>query len=242
MLTLSDVNVSYGKVPVLRQIHLAAEMGKIVSIIGANGAGKTTLLRAISCLVKPSQGTIEFDGISLHRMAPHDVVGLGIILVPEGKKLFGSLTVEDNLKIGSYLSEARKERAQSLDRVFKMFPRLGERRKQLARTLSGGEQQMLAIGRGVMSKPKLLMLDEPSLGLAPLIVTNIFSIIRKINSEGTTILLVEQNVIHSLKMSHQGYVIENGRIVLQGTGEELLKNEHTQAAYFGTYQPTINSS
>ncbi len=242
MLTLSDVNVSYGKVPVLREIHLAAEMGKIVSIIGANGAGKTTLLRAISSLVKPSRGTIEFDGISLHRMAPHDVVGLGIILVPEGRKLFGSLTVEDNLKIGSYLSEAKKERSENLDRVFKMFPRLRERRKQLARTLSGGEQQMLAIGRGVMSKPKLLMLDEPSLGLAPLVVTNIFSIIRKINSEGTTILLVEQNVIHSLKMSHQGYVIENGRIVLQGTGEELLKNEHTQAAYFGTYQPTKNSS
>jgi branched-chain amino acid transport system ATP-binding protein len=156
--------------------------------------------------------------------------------VPEGRKLFGSLTVEDNLKIGSYLPEAKKERSGNLDRVFKMFPRLAERRKQLARTLSGGEQQMLAIGRGVMSKPKLLMLDEPSLGLAPLVVTNIFSIIRKINSEGTTILLVEQNVIHSLKMSDQGYVIENGRIVLQGTGEALLKNKHTQAAYFGTYQ------
>ena len=235
MLNLTEVNVSYGKVLVLRQISLAAETGKIVSIIGANGAGKTTLLRTISGLIRPLSGTITFDGHSINSTEAHEIVGLGIVAIPEGRKLFTSLTIEDNLKVGSYIKRARKDREKMMEQVFSMFPRLKERRKQLARTLSGGEQQMLAIGRGLMSKPKLLMLDEPSLGLAPLIVMHIFSIIREINGQGTTVLLVEQNVVHSLKMSHQGFVIENGRIILSGTGEELLNNEQTRQAYFGTH-------
>ena len=235
MLNLTEVNVSYGKVLVLRQISLAAETGKIVSIIGANGAGKTTLLRTISGLIRSLSGTITFDGHSINSTEAHEIVRLGIVAIPEGRKLFTSLTIEDNLKVGSYIKRARKDRERMMEQVFSMFPRLKERRKQLARTLSGGEQQMLAIGRGLMSKPKLLMLDEPSLGLAPLIVMHIFSIIREINGQGTTVLLVEQNVVHSLKMSHQGYVIENGRIILSGTGEELLNNEQTRQAYFGTH-------
>lgn len=242
MLNLSEIVVHYGQVPVLRGISLTIEEGKIVSLIGANGAGKTTLLRTISNLVKPTQGSITFEGHQIDNKSPHEVVGLGIILVPEGKKLFTSLTVEDNLKVGSYLPQARRERQATMDRVYEMFSRLRERRHQLARTLSGGEQQMLAIARGLMAKPKLLMLDEPSLGLAPVVVTNIFSIIREINKEKTTILLVEQNVVHSLKMSHQGFVIENGRIVLSGKGEELLRDEHTKEAYFGTYRYSKESS
>jgi branched-chain amino acid transport system ATP-binding protein len=236
MLTLSDIIVHYGQVPVLRGISLKVEEGKIVSLIGANGAGKTTLLRTISGLILPIQGTVTFEDRPIHQKPPHEIVGLGVVLVPEGKGLFSSLTVEDNLKIGSYLPQVRKDRPKTMERVYEMFPRLRERRDQLSRTLSGGEQQMLAMGRGLMAKPKLLMLDEPSLGLAPKMVTHIFSIIRKINQERTTILLVEQNVVHSLRMSQQGFVIENGKIVLSGTGEELLRDQHTREAYFGTYR------
>jgi branched-chain amino acid transport system ATP-binding protein len=236
MLTLSDIVVHYGQVPVLRGIGFKVEEGRIISLIGANGAGKTTLLRTISGLVKPVQGTITFEEKPIHLRSPHEIVGLGIVLVPEGKGLFTSLTVEDNLKIGSYLPHVRRSRPETMERVYEMFPRLRERRHQLSRTLSGGEQQMLAIGRGLMARPKLLMLDEPSLGLAPRMVSNIFSIIREINKERKTILLVEQNVVHSLRMSHQGFVIENGRIVLSGTGEELLRDQHTKEAYFGAYR------
>jgi branched-chain amino acid transport system ATP-binding protein len=235
MLTLSDIVVYYGQVPVLKGINLKVEEGKIVSMIGANGAGKTTLLRTISSLIQPNRGAIIFQEQPIHHQPPHEVVGLGIVLVPEGRKLFTSLTVEDNLKIGSYLPQVRRDRSETMERVYGMFPRLRERRRQIARTLSGGEQQMLAIGRGLMAKPKLLMLDEPSLGLAPKMVAHIFSIIKEINQEKTTILLVEQNVVHSLKMSHQGFVIENGRIVLSGTGERLLGDKHTREAYFGAY-------
>ena len=236
MLTLSDIIVRYGKVPILRGINLKVEEGRIVSLIGANGAGKTTLLKTISGLINPIEGTITFEAQPIHHRSAHEIVGLGIVLVPEGKGLFTSLTVEDNLKIGSYLPEVRRVRPKMMDRVYEIFPRLKERSRQLSRTLSGGEQQMLAIGRGLMSKPKLLMLDEPSLGLAPKMVAHIFSIIQRINQERTTILLVEQNVVHSLRMSHQGFVIENGRIVLAGTGEELLRDRHTREAYFGTYR------
>ena len=242
MLNLSEIVVHYGRVPVLRGVSLTIEEGKIVSLIGANGAGKTTLLRTISSLVKPTQGTITFVGQRTENRSPHEVVGLGIVLVPEGKKLFTSLTVEENLKIGSYLPQARRDRQGNMERVYGLFPRLRERRHQLSRTLSGGEQQMLAIARGLMAEPKLLMLDEPSLGLAPVIVTGIFSIIKEINKEKTTILLVEQNVVHSLKMSHQGFVIENGRIVLSGTGEELLKDENTKKAYFGAHRDPKRSA
>jgi branched-chain amino acid transport system ATP-binding protein len=236
MLDLKDVIVHRGQLPVLRGINLTVEEGSIASLIGANGAGKTTLLRTISAMVSLSRGTITFMGRRIEGLMPHDVVALGIVLVPEGRQLFSSLTVEDNLKIGSYLRQARRARQESLSRVYEVFPRLRERRRQLARTLSGGEQQMLAIARGLMARPRLLMLDEPSLGLAPVVVANIFSIIKEINRQGTTILLVEQNVVHSLKISHRGFVIENGQIVLSGTGEVLLKDKHTKEAYFGTYR------
>ena len=241
MLTLSEIIVHYGQVPVLKGISLKVEEGRIVSLIGANGAGKTTLLRTISGLIAPTRGIVAFEGQPIHQRPPHESVGLGIVLVPEGKGLFTSLTVEDNLKIGSYLPRVRRDRPETMERVFEMFPRLRERRDQPSRTLSGGEQQMLAMGRGLMAKPKLLMLDEPSLGLAPKMVTHIFSIIRKINQERTTILLVEQNVVHSLRMSQQGFVIENGKIVLSGTGEELLGDQHTREAYFGTFRSKENA-
>jgi branched-chain amino acid transport system ATP-binding protein len=233
MLNFNNVSVAYGQLRVLTEINLTVEREKIISIIGANGAGKTTLLKTTSGLIRAASGTISFDDQDIHHKAPHEIVMFGIVLIPEGRKVFTSLTVEDNLKVGSYLPEARKHRKETMDQVFSMFPRLGERRKQLGRTLSGGEQQMLAIARGLMSKPKLLMLDEPSLGLAPLVVSNIFSVVQEINRQGVTVLLVEQNVAHALKMSHWGYVIENGRIVLKGTGEELAGNEHTKKAYFG---------
>jgi branched-chain amino acid transport system ATP-binding protein len=233
MLNFNNVSVAYGQLRVLTEINLTVEREKIISIIGANGAGKTTLLKTTSGLIRAASGTISFDDQDIHHKAPHEIVMFGIVLIPEGRKVFTSLTVEDNLKVGSYLPEARKHRKETMDQVFSMFPRLGERRKQLGRTLSGGEQQMLAIARGLMSKPKLLMLDEPSLGLAPLVVSNIFSVVQEINKQGVTVLLVEQNVAHALKMSHWGYVIENGRIVLKGTGEELAGNEHTKKAYFG---------
>ncbi len=242
MLALNKVIVHHGQLPVLRGIDLTIEEGSIASLLGANGAGKTTLLRAITGLAKPTSGSISFRGNAIENRMPHDIVALGIVLVPEGRQLFSSLTVEDNLKVGSYLSEARRDRHASLNHVYDLFPRLRERRGQLARTLSGGEQQMLAMARGLMAKPKLLMLDEPSLGLAPIVVTDIFSIIKEINMQGTTILLVEQNVVHSLKISHQGFVIENGRIVLSGTGEALLKDEHTKEAYFGTYEKKPGAS
>lgn len=233
MLNFKNVSVAYGQLRVLTEINLTVEREKIISIIGANGAGKTTLLKTTSGLIRATSGTISLDDQNIHQKAPHEIVMFGIVLIPEGRKLFTSLTVEENLKVGSYLPEARKHRKETMDQVFSMFPRLGERRKQLGRTLSGGEQQMLAIARGLMSRPKLLMLDEPSLGLAPLVVSNIFSVVQEINKQGVTVLLVEQNVAHALKMSHWGYVIENGRIVLNGTGEELAGNEHTKKAYFG---------
>lgn len=235
MLDFVDVNVAYGQLRVLNGINIAVENGRIVSIIGANGAGKTTLLKTASGLIRPESGTISFEGIPIHSTPPHEVVALGIIHVPEGRQIFTSLTVEDNLRVGSYLPRAREMRERNMKKVYEMFPRLHERRRQLARTLSGGEQQMLAIGRGLMSMPRLLMLDEPSLGLAPLIVSNIFSVIREINEQGITILLVEQNISHALKMSYWGYVIENKRIVLSGTGQELAGNEHTKKAYFGEH-------
>ncbi len=233
MLDLVDVTVAYGQLQVLTEINVTVERGKIVSIIGANGAGKTTLLKTASGLIRPESGTISFEGNPIQSVPPHEIVALGIVHVPEGRQIFTSLSVEDNLRVGSYLLRAREMRERNMKQVYRMFPRLQERRKQLARTLSGGEQQMLAIGRGLMSMPRLLMLDEPSLGLAPLIVSNMFSVIREINRQGITILLVEQNVSHALKMSHWGYVIENRRIVLSGTGEELARNEHTKKAYFG---------
>lgn len=233
MLTILKASVGYGRLIVLKKVSLTVEEGKIVSLVGANGSGKTTLLKAISGLIHPKEGEINLFDSPIHSLTPHEIVALGIIHVPEGRQIFPSLSVEDNLKMGSYLPAAKKRQEKTVEEIYGMFPILRERKKQLAGTLSGGEQQMLAIGRGLMSRPKLLMLDEPSLGLAPIIVSTIFSTIRAINQQGITILLVEQNVAHALRMSHFAYVIENGSIPLSGSGEELLMNRHTKKAYFG---------
>lgn len=233
MLKILKIRVGYDHLMVLKNISLTVEEGKIVSIVGANGAGKTTLLKTISGFIHPIEGGINFLGLPIHSFTPYEIVALGIIHVPEGRQIFASLSVEDNLKMGSYLPAAKERREKTLKEVYEMFPVLRERRKQIAGTLSGGEQQMLAIGRGLMSRPKLLMLDEPSLGLAPIIVSNIFSIIHVINQQNIAVLLVEQNVVHALRMSHFAYVIENGTIALCGSGEELAMNDYTKRAYFG---------
>jgi branched-chain amino acid transport system ATP-binding protein len=209
------------------------QQGEIVSLVGANGAGKTTALKAISGLLKPRSGQILFCGNRLNDLPAHSIVNLGIVQIPEGRQLFPYMTVLENLELGSYTPEARKRFDDSLDQVFELFPLLKERRNQLAGTLSGGEQQMLAIGRGLMANPRLLMLDEPSLGLAPMMVKSIFSAIEEINRQGTTVLLVEQDVQKSLALARRGYVMENGRITLQGEAKELLSNEHLRRAYLG---------
>jgi branched-chain amino acid transport system ATP-binding protein len=233
LLALDDVEVAYGDLPALRGVSLVVEEGETLSVVGANGAGKTTMLRAISGLLRPRRGQILLDGARLDRMPSHAVVGLGVVQVPEGRKIFPSLTVRENLELGSYLPAARERRRESLARVFGLFPRLAERQRQAAGTMSGGEQQMLAIGRALMSGPRLLMLDEPSLGLAPIIVQEIFRIIGEINRLGTTVMLVEQNTRQALALSRRGYVLENGRVVLEGTGADLLGNEHVRRAYLG---------
>lgn len=233
MLRVGGIDVYYDEVQILRQVSIEVEEGEIVALVGANGAGKTTTLRAISGLLRSKRGTIEFMDQPIHRLEPHEIVSLGLIHIPEGRKIFPSLTVRENLELGSYTKEAKRKRAQTMERVFNLFPALKEREKQVAGTLSGGEQQMLAIGRGLMSLPRLLMLDEPSLGLAPLITEHIFDTIKGLNQQGTTILLVEQNVFHSLNMASRGYVLENGQIVLQGEGRELLANEQMREAYLG---------
>jgi branched-chain amino acid transport system ATP-binding protein len=233
LLKAQDINTYYASVQVLRDVSFEIQEGEIVSMVGGNGAGKTTLLKTISGLLSPRLGTIHFLGERIDRLPPYKIVEKGAVQIPEGRKLFPPLTVLENLKLGAYLPSNKRKRAESLKRVFQIFPILEERKDQLAGTLSGGEQQMLAIGRGLMSLPKLLMLDEPSLGLAPLMVKEIFGIINEINRQGTTILLVEQNVKQSLALANRGYVLENGRIVLSGNSDELLRNEHTKKAYLG---------
>jgi branched-chain amino acid transport system ATP-binding protein len=233
LLELAGVDVAYGDLPALRGVDLAVEAGETLSVVGANGAGKTTLLRTISGLLRPRRGEVRFEGERIDRLPCHRVVERGVVHVPEGRKIFPSLVVRENLELGSYTRAAKARRAESLARVFALFPRLRERAAQAAGTLSGGEQQMLAIGRALMSCPKLLMLDEPSLGLAPLIVKEIFSTIAAINRDGTTVLLVEQNTRQALALSRRGYVLENGRVALVGTGAELLGNEHVKRAYLG---------
>jgi len=233
LLELDAVEVAYGDLPALHGVSLALEEGETLSVVGANGAGKTTMLRAISGLLRPRAGRILLDGARLDRMPSHAIVARGIVQVPEGRKIFPSLTVKENLELGSYVAAARAHRRESLERVFTLFPRLAERRSQAAGTMSGGEQQMLAIGRALMARPRVLMLDEPSLGLAPLVVKEIFRIIGEINRRGTTVLLVEQNTRQALALSRRGYVLENGRIVLEGSGADLLGNEHVKRAYLG---------
>ena len=233
LLELQDVEVAYGDLPALRGVSLAVEEGETLSVVGANGAGKTTMLRAISGLLRPRAGRIVLDGARLDRLPSHAIVERGVVQVPEGRKIFPSLTVKENLELGSYVAAAREHRRESLARVLALFPRLGERQRQAAGTMSGGEQQMLAIGRALMARPRILMLDEPSLGLAPIIVQEIFRIIGEINRVGTTVLLVEQNTRQALALSRRGYVLENGRIALEGSGAELLGNEHVRRAYLG---------
>ena len=233
MLTIDKLNFSYGDLKVLWDINLEVHEGEIVTVVGANGAGKSTTLKNISRLVKPTSGSITFQGENLEKLESHQVVERGIVQVPEGRKIFPEMTVLENLRMGSYIKSARKAREANVERAFGMFPRLKEREKQLGGTMSGGEQQMLAIARGLMANPKLLLLDEPSLGLSPLFVKIIFEIIQEINRQGVTILLVEQNVFQSLKIAHRAYVLETGRVVLTGAGTDLLANEHVKKAFLG---------
>lgn len=232
-LRVKGIEVFYGDLQALRGVSLEVNQGEIVSIIGSNGAGKSTTLMTISGVLKPKRGEIQLDQDFIHQYPSSKIVSLGIVQIPEGRQLFPTLTVIENLEMGSQFPKAKKVRRETMEWVFKLFPRLEERRNQLAGTLSGGEQQMLAIGRGLMSRPTLLMLDEPSLGLSPILVKAIFDIIKEINQQGTTILLVEQNVFHSLTLSHRGYVLENGSIALSGTGQDLLKDQHIRQSYLG---------
>ncbi len=233
LLELESVDALYGRVRALRGITLSVDQGEVVALIGSNGAGKTTTLRTISGLMHPPSGSIKFAGKDISRMAAHDVVGLGICQSPEGRRLFPRMQVIDNLRMGAFLRKAPAGIQKDMDRVFELFPRLKERITQLAGPLSGGEQQMLAIGRALMSKPKLLMLDEPSLGLAPILVETIFQIVREINAQGIPILLVEQNATKALEVAHRAYVLETGSIVQTGTGKQLLSSPDVQRAYLG---------
>jgi branched-chain amino acid transport system ATP-binding protein len=232
-LEINKIDVSYGDVQVIFDLSLEVQEGEVVSIIGGNGAGKSTLLKAISGLLHPQKGSIIFEGKSIHASPPDDIVGLGIVQVPEGRRLFALMSVKDNLIIGAYNKRASQHTAHLMEQVYRLLPRLQERESQLAMTLSGGEQQMVAIGRGLMARPKLLMLDEPSLGLAPILIKEIFKTVRKIADEGTTVLLVEQDVKHSLGLSDRGYVLEHGRIQIEGPAKTLLDNSHVKAAYLG---------
>ena len=233
MLQVQDISVFYGDLQALFNLNLQVVTGEIVTLLGSNGAGKTTTINAISGILHPRQGTIQFDDQAIHRMAPFRIVEFGLIQIPEGRMLFPDMTVFENLQMGTYSNRARENHQETLDWVSHLFPRLKERFPQLAGTLSGGEQQMLAIARGLMSKPKLLMLDEPSLGLAPLLVAELFKVVVEINQHGVTILLVEQNAIQALETAHRGYVLENGRIALHGKTSELIQNDHVRVSYLG---------
>jgi len=233
MLKVNGINVFYGDLQVLWDVSFEVKEKEILVLVGANGAGKSTTLKTISSLLTPVSGTIEFDGVHLDRLPPNKIIEQGIVHVPEGRRLFPEMSVEENLIMGSLFGESKSRRKETIEYAYSLFPRLKERRKQMAGTLSGGEQQMLAVGRGLMSLPKLMMFDEPSLGLSPILVQNIFDLIKKINQEGVTILLVEQNVTQTLAMCDRAYVLENGRNVLEGTGNELMANDHVRAVYLG---------
>ncbi len=233
MLQIDNLQVSYGGIKALRGINLVVEQNEVVTLIGANGAGKSSTLRAISGLVPPKGGKITYEGEDITRMDAQQVVERGLVMVPEGRRVFPNLTVEENLKIGAYLEKDHAKVRQRMEYTYESFPRLRERHWQPAGTLSGGEQQMLAVGRALMAGPKLLMMDEPSLGLAPLIVRDIFAIIKQLAAEGMTILLIEQNANAALRAAHRGYVMETGSIILSGTGAELLSNQAVRDAYLG---------
>ena len=233
MLEIRDLDAAYSEVTILRGVSLTLAKGESVAVIGVNGAGKSTLLRVISGLLRPRRGAVLFDGAQVDHLPPYDIAGLGIAHVPEGRRVLPDMTVEENLELGAYLPKPKARRRESLTWVYQIFPRLAERRRQRAGTLSGGEQQMLAIGRGLMLRPRLLMLDEPSLGLAPLVVDTTFEKVAEIHKEGIAILLVEQNVQRALSLADRGYVLEGGRVVLQGPSHTLLENPHVKVAYLG---------
>ena len=233
MLEVSNLNVFYGKFQALRDVSLKVGEGEIVALVGANGAGKTTLLNTISGLLRPASGRVEFLGRRIGRLAPYKITKLGICQIPEGRKLFTDMTVGENLEMGAYTPEAWKRKRETLEQVYQLFPVLKERRKQSARKLSGGEGQMVAIGRGLMSNPKLCMFDEPSYGLAPKLFSEVLEVIKHLREEGITIFLVEQNVRQTLETADRAYVLENGRIVLEGKGKDLLQNEQVKTAYLG---------
>lgn len=234
MLSITDLHVFYGAIRALEGVSLEVKQGEIVTMIGANGAGKSTTIRAVSGLVAASQGDILFDGVPIRNLPAHEIVGQGISQAPEGRRVFANMTVRENLELGAYIRYNRKDEVKAdMERAFTLFPRLKERESQLAGTLSGGEQQMLAIGRALMSRPRLLLLDEPSLGLAPFLVQSIFKIIQDINRQGVTVLLVEQNANQALKIAHRGYVLETGRVVIADTAANLLQNDLVRKAYLG---------
>jgi branched-chain amino acid transport system ATP-binding protein len=233
MLEIQDLDAAYSEVTILRGVNLTLAKGESVAVIGANGAGKSTLLRVISGLLPPRRGAVLFDGARVDLLPPFEIAALGIAHVPEGRRVLPDMTVEENLELGAYLPRPKARRRESLAWVYQIFPRLAERRSQRAGTLSGGEQQMLAVGRGLMLRPRLLMLDEPSLGLAPLVVATTFEKIAEVRKEGIAILLVEQNVQRALTLADRGYVLEGGRVVLQGPSQTLLENPHVKVAYLG---------
>jgi len=233
MLKVERVDVFYGDLQVLWDVSFEVQENEIVVLVGANGAGKTTILRTISALMHPFKGMIDFDGVRLDQVSPHKVIEHGIVHVPEGRRLFPDMSVEENLIMGSLCEPAKGKRLETMSHVYELFPRLKERKKQTAGTLSGGEQQMLAVGRGLMGRPRLMMFDEPSLGLAPLLVQEIFHIIERINQQGVTVLLVEQNVRQALRMCDRAYVLENGRIVLEGVRSDLMENQQVREAFLG---------
>ncbi len=233
LLEIKNIDVFYGDVQVIFDLSLKVEKGEVVSIIGGNGAGKSTLLRTISGLMSPVAGTITFHDVPIEKETPEGIVTSGIIQVPEGRRLFPLMNVRDNLMVGAYNKRAKKDALQTLERVYAMLPRLQERENQIAMTLSGGEQQMVAIGRGLMAQPHLLMLDEPSLGLAPILIKDIFETVRKIADQGTTVLMVEQDVKHSLSLSDRGYVLEHGRVAMEGNALDMIDDPHIKEAYLG---------
>jgi len=233
LLSIENVTTGYGKAQVLKKVNISLEKGEIVALIGANGAGKTTALRCIAGVIKPWEGTIKFNNQKIDDLEPYEIVSLGISYCPEGRDIFANLSVYENLKVGGYLIKDRKEFKSNLNRIYELFSRLQERRNQIAGSLSGGEQQMLAIGRALMSKPSVLFLDEPSLGLAPIVVESIFEVIQQINSSGTSILLVEQNVSLALDLAKRAYVLEKGEIKLSGESKDLRESEYVKNSYLG---------
>lgn len=233
MLTIKDLEVYYGVIQAIKSISFEVNQGEVIALIGANGAGKTTILHTITGLVAAKSGSIDFEGKDLTKIPAHDIVSLGMAHVPEGRRIFAELTVLENLKMGAYTRKDKKEIADTLEKIYVRFPRLNERRHQIAGTLSGGEQQMLAMGRALMSQPRIILMDEPSMGLSPIFVSEIFDIIREISNSGTTVLLVEQNAKKALSIANRAYVLETGKIVLEGDAKELMNDDSVKKAYLG---------